>query len=81
MTIATDTRPRRRSAIGAFVAAVVTRAAAGLLDIREQQEAMRAVHRLGALSDHQLRDLGLHPVPMELLVRGLSFPRSRHADH
>jgi uncharacterized protein YjiS (DUF1127 family) len=69
--------------IAVTAARLAFRAGVVLCAIRAWHEARAAARHLQALSDEQLRDIGMHRRQIEFLVRGRAVPwtRSLHADH
>jgi uncharacterized protein YjiS (DUF1127 family) len=76
-------RPRRRSLIaGAAPAVIADRARGFLRAVRAGHEARAAARHLHALTDRQLKDIGMNRGQIECPVRGYAMPRTRsgHAD-
>jgi uncharacterized protein YjiS (DUF1127 family) len=83
MSVMDDARFRRRSLTAAAAASLGFRVRAVLCAIRAWWEARAAARHLQALSDEQLRDIGIQRGQIEFLVRGHAVPWTRdlHAEH
>lgn len=83
MSILDDARFRRRSLIADAAATLAHRTRAVWFGLCDWHAARAAARHLQALSDEQLRDIGMQRGQIEYLVRGRAVPwtRSIHAEH
>jgi len=81
MKILTEPRTQWRRAITVDAAAILARAAAGLRTVRDRYKARRAARRWTSLSDHLLRDVGVHRDHIEARRLDIAWVGARNAEY
>ena len=81
MSIAIKPRRLLRRAIAVDAEAVLAQAVAGVRAIRDRYRARRATRRWTSLSDHLLRDLGLHRGTVEARRLNIAWIGARDAEY